>query len=102
MGFIERTGDPVQDAYLYDRYSEKLRRRYLRGCPECVECGEPIEDEKCYNMGGFDECMCEACGKAQLATALKLTTALYELVETRLLEMYGDTPHDYEAEEEIA
>ena len=49
------TDDPIKD---YERYcieEEKLRALL----PECADCGEKIEDDKCYVIN--DEPICESC-----------------------------------------
>lgn len=40
------TGDPIAD---YDRYdTEEIKR--LQRLPTCAECGEPIQDEECFEI----------------------------------------------------
>ena len=47
-----RTDDPVAD---YARYSAQQERE-LDKQPECCECGEPIQDEHCYEFNGAYIC----------------------------------------------
>ena len=50
-----RTDDPVKDAerYIAEKESE------LEKLPECYECGEHIQTEKCYEING--EVICPDC-----------------------------------------
>jgi formylmethanofuran dehydrogenase subunit E len=38
---------------------EARQERYLERLPICSECGEPITDDECYEIG--DELFCEEC-----------------------------------------
>lgn len=49
------TDDPYDDFRRHD--AERSRR--LASLPECVECGEPIQDDEAYYING--EWVCEAC-----------------------------------------
>lgn len=49
------TDDPVAD---YDRYAAKCEKA-LERLPVCCECGEPIQDDYCYEFN--DEYICEGC-----------------------------------------
>lgn len=49
------TDDPYEDFKRYDRE----QHRHLAGLPECIECGEPIQDDQAYYING--EWVCEAC-----------------------------------------
>jgi formylmethanofuran dehydrogenase subunit E len=51
------TDDPVAD---FNRY-EAEQARMLERLPKCSECGEPIQDEDCYEFN--DELICEECLK---------------------------------------
>lgn len=51
------TDNPLAD---FDRYdSEQIKR--LMTYPKCAECGEPIQDEECYEIAG--ELICPDCLK---------------------------------------
>jgi formylmethanofuran dehydrogenase subunit E len=50
-----RTDDPVAD---YDRYDAQVQSELDR-LPKCSECGNPIQDEECYEFN--DELICEGC-----------------------------------------
>jgi len=45
----------------YDRWAEHdaERQRELDRLPECCECGNPIQDEHCYEIN--DELICPDC-----------------------------------------
>ena len=45
----------------YDRWlqHDTEQENRLRDLPECSECGEPIQDEFCYEVNG--EYICENC-----------------------------------------
>ena len=43
-----RTDDPVRDFLRH----EADREEELEGLPECELCGEPIQDETCFCVGG--------------------------------------------------
>lgn len=47
--------DPVRDFMMHD--AKQTRR--LEKLPVCSECGEPIQDEHCYEING--ELICEDC-----------------------------------------
>lgn len=49
------SGDPLLDA---SRYDNRQQRRLDRQ-PKCVICGEPIQDEHCYQIN--DELICAEC-----------------------------------------
>lgn len=49
------TDDPIRDHYDHEaRLEQKLAR-----LPRCSECGEPIQEEVCYEFN--DELICEDC-----------------------------------------
>lgn len=50
-----RTDNPVADAERYAAEQEKA----LEKLPECYECGEHIQTEKCYEING--ELICPDC-----------------------------------------
>ena len=50
-----RTDDPLAD---FARRDAK-QGRWLKRRPVCSECGEPIQDERCYEVN--DELICESC-----------------------------------------
>ena len=47
--------DPVKD---YERYDARQARRLARR-PRCEECGEYIQDDVCYEIGG--KLICPRC-----------------------------------------
>jgi formylmethanofuran dehydrogenase subunit E len=47
--------DPIRD---FERY-DSGQARELRRLPVCAECGEPIQDEHCFEIN--DELICEQC-----------------------------------------
>lgn len=49
------TDDPVLDAERYAAHQEAE----LDKLPKCYECGEPIQDEKCFEIN--DELICPRC-----------------------------------------
>ncbi len=49
------TDDPVADYARYDRQQEKALARL----PRCSECGNPIQEEECWEFN--DELICEQC-----------------------------------------
>lgn len=49
------TGDPERDFANYEAEQE----RKLNKLPKCYECGEPIQDEECYEING--ELICPEC-----------------------------------------
>lgn len=49
-----RTDNPVLDAMRYDAE----RQAELDKLPKCEYCGEPIQDEYCYEVDGY---VCEKC-----------------------------------------
>lgn len=51
------TDDPVADYNKHDKQHEI----WLRTLPICAECGEPIQDEECYEING--EFICPECLK---------------------------------------
>lgn len=53
-----RTDDPIADFYRWDNDQQKQ----LDKLPKCAECGEPIQDEECYEING--ELICPECLKS--------------------------------------
>ena len=49
------TNDPIAD---FNRHDAK-QHEWLKNRPECVDCGEHIQDEHCYEFNG--EYLCERC-----------------------------------------
>lgn len=49
------TDDPLSDFDRYDRQQEE----WLKSLPVCDCCGEPIQDEYCYEING--DLICEDC-----------------------------------------
>lgn len=49
------TDDPVRDFRNHDRE----QARQMARLPRCSECGEPIQEEVCYEFN--DELICEDC-----------------------------------------
>lgn len=49
------TDDPLSDFDRYDRQQEEL----LNSLPVCDCCGEPIQDEYCYEING--DLICADC-----------------------------------------
>lgn len=49
------TDNPIAD---YDRYDME-QMKWLQRLPVCAECGEPIQDEECYDIDG--ELVCAEC-----------------------------------------
>ena len=43
---------------MYNRHEAK-QEAWLKSRPVCSECGEPIQDEFCFEING--ECICERC-----------------------------------------
>lgn len=52
-----RSDDPIADFNRLDAEQQK----HLNSLPLCDDCEEPIQDEKCYEIGG--EVLCEDCMK---------------------------------------
>lgn len=52
---MSRTDNPCAD---FDRWDAEQQRQ-LELLPVCCECGEPIQDDFCYQIN--DEVICEAC-----------------------------------------
>lgn len=52
---VLRTEDPVADFLRHD----EEQNRWLESLPECADCGEPIQDEHCYEIN--DEYICPRC-----------------------------------------
>lgn len=50
-----RTDDPLADFARHDAEQS----RWLEKRPVCSECGEHIQDERCYEIN--DELICEEC-----------------------------------------
>ncbi len=50
-----RTDNPLAD---FDRY-DRTQAEWLRSRPVCAYCGEPIQDEYCYKIGG--DVICRKC-----------------------------------------
>lgn len=53
------TDDPIADYERYCRKEQEWEAQLRELLPRCYECGEPIEDEECYNIDG--EPICEEC-----------------------------------------
>lgn len=53
-----RTDDPLRD---FDRYDSEQQRN-LDMLPKCDICGEPIQDDYCYEIN--DELICHECLEA--------------------------------------
>lgn len=51
------TGNPLADFLLKDAEDQ----RFLNKLPKCDECGEPIQDDECYEIN--DEYICPECLK---------------------------------------
>lgn len=49
------TGDPIRDAEAWDAEQQAGLDRL----PVCTYCGEPIQDDFCYEIN--DEIICEEC-----------------------------------------
>lgn len=49
------TGNPLADFLLKDAEEQ----RFLNKLPKCAECGEPIQTDECYEIGG--EYICPEC-----------------------------------------
>ena len=49
------TDDPVADFERWDAEQEEK----LKKLPKCCECGEPIQDDSCFEIGG--DYYCEDC-----------------------------------------
>ena len=47
--------DPIRDFEHYDSGQARELKRF----PICAECGEPIQDEHCFEIN--DELICEEC-----------------------------------------
>ena len=52
---FNRTDDPLAD---FDRWDAE-QQATLNKLPKCAECGEPIQDDYCYEIN--DECVCPDC-----------------------------------------
>lgn len=50
-----RTDDPLAD---FDRWDAE-QQAALDKLPKCAECGEPIQSEKCFDLG--NGVICEDC-----------------------------------------
>ena len=53
-----RTDDPIADFERYDAEQQKKLDRL----PKCCHCGEPIQDDFCFDLGD-GEIYCEDCLK---------------------------------------
>ena len=53
-----RTGDALAD---FARWDEEQTKQ-LDKLPKCAECGEPIQDEECFEING--ELICPGCLKS--------------------------------------
>ena len=53
---MQYTDNPVADFEVYDRNEHN----HLQRLPRCEECGEPITDDWCFELGQ-DEYVCEEC-----------------------------------------
>lgn len=49
------TGDPERD---WDNF-QSAQENAVRNLPKCYECGEPIQEEECYEIN--DELICPGC-----------------------------------------
>ena len=49
----------IPDNYSRFEWQEAERERWLAKLPVCSECGEPIQDEFCYEING--EYICDSC-----------------------------------------
>lgn len=49
------TADPIADFNRWEAEQQKERDKL----PKCYECGEPIQDEVCYELN--DELICPKC-----------------------------------------
>ena len=47
--------DPIADFYRHDAEQQAE----LHKLPQCSECGEPIQDDFCYEIN--DELICDSC-----------------------------------------
>ena len=60
MGFYY-SDDPLRDHDLYERD----RQRWLDSLPKCDNCGEPIQEERYFEVEGArlccDDCLVEYC-----------------------------------------
>ena len=54
------------------RLHEAEQEAYLESLPKCFNCGEPIQEEYCYEID--DELYCEECMKDEF----RVCTANYE------------------------
>lgn len=52
-----RTDDPIRD---FDRWDEE-QSRWLESRPECADCGEPIQEDHCFEYNG--EYICPRCNE---------------------------------------
>lgn len=52
------TDNPVADFYRWD----SAQQAKLDKLPKCAECGEPIQDEECFEING--ELICPECLKS--------------------------------------
>ena len=98
-----KTDNPVWDAISYDAEQERLMKEYMRGCPWCTVCGEPILDSKCYVLNPDDEmgsCVCKDCmdGVLNQMRRAKINAAVMDWFTEQLEYGNGDgferyTPH---------
>ena len=51
------TDNPIAD---FNRWDEE-QTKWLDKLPKCAECGEPIQDEECFEING--ELICPECLK---------------------------------------
>lgn len=49
------TDNPLNDFHTHERQLEEALNRL----PKCYECGEPIQDDHCFEING--EIICEEC-----------------------------------------
>ena len=52
---------PLLDNYDLFCQHEEEQERWLQSLPKCYECGDPIQDEKCFEING--ELICPKCLK---------------------------------------
>lgn len=53
--YFGRTDDPIADFVRYQAEQEEETEKL----PKCDNCGEPIMDDYCYDVGG--DILCEDC-----------------------------------------
>lgn len=93
------TGDPIRDAEMHDLEEEEFFNKWVKKCPWCNVCDEPITDYRCYVMDKHDKmgsCIHKSCMDDQIEKIrkAKINTYLIECIVEMLEYKYEiETPH---------